>query len=74
MLYMAGFYDRFAGEDRFAILTTAANPSMIDIHDRMPLIVRKQEIEDWVSDPTAVQAFLLREQPALNKMEKPLPL
>lgn len=65
MLYMAGFYNCFEGEDRFVILTTAANPSMIDIHERMPLIIRKQEVENWIYDVQAAKTFLSREQPDL---------
>lgn len=46
-LYMAGFCDWFENERRFVILTTAANDSMIKVHDRMPLILEKEQIEDW---------------------------
>lgn len=35
-LYMAGLYNEFQGERRFVILTTAANSSMAEVHDRMP--------------------------------------
>ena len=46
-LYMAGFCDWFENERRFVILTTAANDSMIKVHDRMPLIIEKEQMEDW---------------------------
>ena len=46
-LYMAGFCDWFENERRFVILTTAANDSMINVHDRMPLIIEKEQMEDW---------------------------
>ena len=50
ILYMAGFYDWFENERRFVILTTAANVSMIKVHDRMPLILEKGQLMDWFDD------------------------
>ena len=50
ILYMAGFYDWFENERRFVILTTAANESMIKVHDRMPLILEKGQLMDWFDD------------------------
>lgn len=47
-LYMAGFYDLFDQENRFIILTTAANGSMAPVHDRMPLLLQRDQIEDWI--------------------------
>ena len=41
-LYIAGFCDWFENERRFVILTTAANDSMVKVHDRMPLILEKE--------------------------------
>lgn len=49
-LYMAGFCDWFENERRFVILTTAANDSMVKVHDRMPLILEKEEIGDWFNN------------------------
>ena len=50
ILYMAGFYDWFENERRFVILTTAANGSMIKVHDLMPLILEKGLLMDWFDD------------------------
>ena len=47
VLYMAGFCDWFENERRFVILTTTANNSMKKIHDRMPLILEREQITDW---------------------------
>ena len=49
-LYMAGFYNRFQDEDRFIILTTQANASVSPVHDRMPLVLEDNELEDWIYD------------------------
>ena len=46
-LYIAGFCDWVENKRRFVILTTAANDSMIKVHDRMPLILEKEQMEDW---------------------------
>ncbi|MBE5862858.1 MAG: SOS response-associated peptidase [Lachnospiraceae bacterium] len=48
ILYMAGFCKGEGGEVRFTILTTAANESMLPVHDRMPLILEESEIEPWL--------------------------
>ena len=44
---MAGFCDWFENERRFVILTTKANASMKKVHERMPLILEKEQIVDW---------------------------
>lgn len=55
---MAGFYDLTDGGERFVIITTRANASMIKVHDRMPLILEKEQIKDWLSDDSAVENLL----------------
>ena len=47
---MAGFCDWFENERRFVIMTTAANESMIKVHDRMPLIFEKGQLKDCFDD------------------------
>ena len=58
VLYMAGIYNRYEGEDRFVILTTAANESMIPVHDRMPLILDENEIIPWLTERNKTEDFL----------------
>lgn len=62
LMYMAGFYDQFENEKRFVILTTAANKSMIKIHDRMPLILEEDQLEQWFDDDKMEE--ILRYTPA----------
>ena len=50
VLYMAGFCDWFGNERRFVIMTTAANESVRKVHDRMPLILEKEQLSDWFDD------------------------
>lgn len=64
ILFMAGCFNQFQGKNRFVILTTQANSSMISVHDRMPLVLERQELEDWVLDDGAVE-FLLHKKPIL---------
>lgn len=49
-LYFAGCY-RFEGaEPHFVILTTEPNESVRKIHDRMPFILKQEQLESWLSD------------------------
>lgn len=61
-LYMAGLIGEFAGERRFVILTTAANASMEEVHDRMPVLLLPEQVEPWLTDLRSA-AQLLRELP-----------
>ena len=58
VMFMAGCYDCFKGQERFIILTTEANSSVKSVHDRMPLILEQNELEDWVTDDNAAEYFL----------------
>jgi len=69
MLYMAGLYNQGPDEPRFAILTTAANRSMIEVHSRMPLILRKNEIENWLYNKESVMEFLHKTPPELVRQK-----
>ena len=64
VLYMAGLYNRYQDEDRFVILTTAANDSMKPVHDRMPLLLEHDEIGKWLFEDRLTEA-LLQKKPAL---------
>lgn len=69
MLLLAGFYSRFEDEDRFVILTTAANESMKDTHDRMPLILEPGEVVPWIRDEHNLSGFLTKVPRALQKKQ-----
>ena len=68
-LYMAGLYTRYRNELRFVILTTAANASMKEIHNRMPLVILRQQIADWITDYSAAKELLEKVPPRLVKQE-----
>ena len=65
-LYMAGLYNDYHGERRFVILTTAPNQSVREIHNRMPLVLPRQEIPRWIRGEGALE-LLRREPPQLRK-------
>lgn len=46
--FLAGISAVFSGERRFTILTTEANASVKSVHDRMPLMIPKERITDWL--------------------------
>ena len=67
VLYMAGLYSKYEDEDRFVILTTAANESMEPVHDRMPLILDKDEILPWLTERSKTEDFLGKVPCQLNR-------
>ena len=66
-LYMAGFYS--PGEEgwNFCILTTEANSSMGGVHDRMPLVIEREQVRDWILDGDRTEAFLAGRPPELDQ-------
>ncbi|NMA36874.1 MAG: SOS response-associated peptidase [Papillibacter sp.] len=69
VLYLAGFYEFRDGEERYIIMTTRANASVSDIHDRMPVIVARSEIIPWLRDTDYSQRVLARTGPELIRSE-----
>lgn len=67
MLYMAGIFNQFEGENRFVILTTDANNSVIGVHKRMPVVVPKDFIEEWIFNSNKVDEILYGQHPDLIK-------
>ena len=67
VIYMAGFCRGTGEEERFAILTTAANESMAPIHDRMPLILEESEVEPWLYREDWTESILRKVPGALSR-------
>lgn len=67
-LYMAGLYDIRGGVPCFCIITTAANESMRVVHDRMPLVLAKEQISLWLTQPKESAEFLRMMPPQLDKV------
>lgn len=69
VIYMAGFYQNFQGQNRFIIITTEANDSLKRIHGRMPLILEQDELENWLFADNCLE-FLLNKTPVMLKHEQ----
>lgn len=54
ILYFAGILK----EDHLIIITTKANPSIQQIHNRMPVILQKEDIKPWLLDETKSKEIL----------------
>ena len=69
VLYMAGLYQDFGGERRFVIITTSANDSMIEVHNRMPVILLEEDVRKWLYDDSTVIDRLRKTPPMLIKAQ-----
>lgn len=67
-LYLAGLWNTFQGEERFVILTTAPNDTIVRIHDRMPVLLRNDELLPWLYDTAMASEKLTALQPALESI------
>jgi len=71
-MLLAGLWDRWRRDDAepiesFTILTTPSNPMIAPLHDRMPAIVDRADLERWLDvkeQDAAAAAALLRPFPA----------
>lgn len=68
-LYMAGIWRKWEYRDQFTILTTAANPSVSDIHHRMPVILHRESFRDWFTDTNKAKTIIAGEMPLLDRYE-----
>jgi len=68
-LYMAGLYEERAGQKYYCILTTAANNSMRSVHDRMPLVLRRDQIDAWLQSAEEARKILHMVPPELEKTQ-----
>ena len=66
-MFMAGCYRKYEDGDRFVILTTQANASMEQVHDRMPLILERDEAVCWLLEDDASEELLRKAPPLLER-------
>lgn len=66
-LYMAGIFNEFNSENKFVILTTSANNSIADVHNRMPVILQKEMAEDWILSEEFALSYLHATMPVLQR-------
>lgn len=67
-LYLAGLWNVFQGEERFVVLTTAPNDTIINVHDRMPVVLTRAELLPWLGDAQMATAKVTAVQPALESV------
>lgn len=68
-LYLAGIYHKDPEGDRFTILTREAEGCMVGIHSRMPLILRREDMEEWLFSETEARKLLDRHFEELQRQE-----
>ena len=64
-IYLCGIYKLVDGAYRFVILTRPANESMIEVHDRMPVIVGEKEVRPYLTDRDAAAEIIATASPML---------
>lgn len=69
-LYLAGLWQESQDGRRFVILTEAANASISDVHDRMPVILRGEQVDEWIADSAAAAGILAQPSPGLTREEE----
>ena len=66
-VYLCGLFQVIDGKYRFVILTRAANASMAEVHDRMPVIASAEQVRAYLTDPKAAAQIIALPGPRLNK-------
>ena len=66
-LYLCGIYQIVDGKYHFVILTREANASMVETHNRMPIIAAEQEVRPYLTDFTAAREIIANASPALTR-------
>ena len=67
ILFLAGFYGRYEDGEHFVILTTRANASMAPVHSRMPLVLEREQVREWILDSKKTKELLGQEPPRLAR-------
>ena len=67
VVYLGGLYQIVEGICRFVILTRAANASMAEVHDRMPVILGAEEVRPYLTDEAAARVLIADASPELKR-------
>ncbi|NCC05997.1 MAG: SOS response-associated peptidase [Proteobacteria bacterium] len=70
---LAGIWDQWEGKqgeviESVAIITTSANELMQPIHDRMPVILGKGNVAEWIEPQTVIDKALAMLKPFPSEM------
>jgi len=70
ILFMAGIWQKVEDENQFTILTTVPNASVAPVHDRMPLVLDKNEVSQWLMDWKQAEELLTKRPALLERRQK----
>ncbi len=65
IMYLAAIWNLIDDIQRFVILTTDANDSMRPVHDRMPLLIHREDAKLWLRDTDKAIELMAKEMPQL---------
>lgn len=69
VMYVAGFYRIHENVAESIIMTTEPNKAVSSVHDRMPLIVDKKDIDKWVLDLDFAREYLKRDMDKFENLK-----
>ena len=67
LIYLCGVYKIIDGKHRFAILTRDANASMIETHDRMPIIIGREAVRLYLTEYETAIELISAASPMLSR-------
>ena len=67
LIYLCGVYKIIDGKHRFAILTRDANASMIETHDRMPIIISREAVRAYLTEYEKAIKLISTASPMLTR-------
>ena len=65
VVYLAGLWGEVGGKRRYTILTTEPNQAVSVVHNRMPVLLAKEQVRPWLMDTTVALQMLHAKQPEL---------
>ena len=68
LLYMAGLCEYIDNDLCMVVLTRAANGSVADVHDRMPVILTGDQLTLWLNETDEARQIIEMAAPALRKV------
>ena len=65
VVYLAGLWGEIGGKRHYTILTTEPNQAVAAVHNRMPVLLAKEQVRPWLMDTTVALQMLHAKQPEL---------
>jgi len=69
LLYLAGLFEEVDNELCMVVLTRAADASVADVHDRMPVILTGDQLSLWLTETEAARRMLELTAPRLIRRD-----